>query len=257
MHEEIADLGEEFATLLRSTRDGDQRVHGSEWSIAELGAHLVDVARRNVAMASGEELTYPQGDDTHEAMAAMNAERMLEERDPAGLAALLIEENQNLLDMLGTEGDRPLRWYDVEIPTSSFAGVWLGELLIHGLDLARTLDRAWPISREQAVAVFEGLRPIFPSVVDRDAAPRAAGTYHLRVRGHADYAFHVTPDGDLTVDPGKPARADLHVSVSPVAYLLVGYGRANQWAAVAKGQIRAWGRKPWLAARFGSLFNAP
>lgn len=257
MREEIADLGEEFATLLRSSGDGDQRVHGIEWSVAELGAHVVDVARRNVAMASGEEFAYPQGDDTHEAMAAMNAERMVEERDPAKLAALLIEENQNLLDGLGADGDRPLRWYDVEVPTSSFAGVWLGELLIHGLDLARTLDRAWPISREQAIAVFEGLLPVFPSVVDREAAPKASGTYHLRVRGHADYTLRVTPDGDLTVDREKPDRADLHVSVSPVAYLLVGYGRANQWAAVAKSQIRAWGRKPWLAARFGSLFHAP
>lgn len=257
MREEIADLGEECATLLRSTADGGRRGHGGEWSIAEVGAHVVDVARRNVAMAEGEQLVYPQGDDTHEAMAAMNAERMVEERDPAKLADLLIAENQNLLDALGTDGDRPLRWYDVETSTSSFAGVWLGELLIHGLDLARTLDRAWPISREQAVAVFEGLLPVFPSVVDRDAAPRAAGTYHLRVRGHADFTLHVTPDGDLTVDRGEPDRADLHVSVSPVAYLLVGYGRANQWAAVAKGQIRAWGRKPWLAPRFGSLFNAP
>ncbi len=257
MRGEIANLGEACATLLRSVDDGGQRVDRSDWTIAEVGAHLVDVARRDVAIARGERMPYPDGDDTHAAMAAMNAHQMVDERDPAQLAALLIDENETLLAAIGDDPDRHLHWYDVEVPAASIAGVWLGELLIHGLDLARTLGRGWPIDRDQAVAVFEALVPIFPRVVNQDAAPKAAGTYHLRVRGHADYAFEVTPDGDLTIESRKPDRADLHVSVSPVAYLLVGYGRANEWAAVAKGQIRAWGRKPWLAPRFGSLFNPP
>jgi hypothetical protein len=47
------------------------------------------------------------------------------------------------------------------------------------------------------------------------------------------------------------------VSADPVTYLLVGYGRRSPWPAIARGGILAWGRMPWLALRFASLFAQP
>jgi hypothetical protein len=59
------------------------------------------------------------------------------------------------------------------------------------------------------------------------------------------------------VSDGRPARADVHLSVDPVGFLLVGYKRSPLRRLVLTGGALAWGRKPWLAFRFPSWFEAP
>jgi hypothetical protein len=43
----------------------------------------------------------------------------------------------------------------------------------------------------------------------------------------------------------------------PAAFLLVGSGLRSQWGQIARGKLLTWGRKPWLALRFVSLFSPP
>lgn len=261
LHEEIAELGELVAEMLRDAPDPTRSVRGSEWTVAELGAHLVDVARRNVGFSRHPQPSpLPDEGGLHDGMASTNERRLREdvtERDPDKLAAMLVAENENVLEAYGPDGERTVFWYDVEMTERSLAGVWLGELLVHGLDLARTVGRPWPISADQATAVFEGLAPAFPRAVDRDVARSVPGVYHLRLRGEGDHTFEVGDDGSLRVEAGTPERADVHVSADPVAFLLVGYGRAGRWGAILRGRIVAWGRKPWLALRFADLLERP
>lgn len=259
LRDEIGEVGEHVAVLLRETPDPDLPVPGLEWTVGELGAHLVTVARRNVEVGREGALPTFDGFGTHAGLAAYNARELDEEteRDPEELAAILASENEAVLDAYGADGDRGVRWYEVETSVDRAAAIWLGELLVHGLDLARTLGRGWPIHRDQAAEVFRGLTPALPTLVNRDAARSAAGTYHLHLRGARDYTIEVSDDGTCRVREEQPERADLHVSASPVAYLLVGYGRESRWAAIAKGQIVAWGRKPWLALKFADLFEPP
>lgn len=256
---EIGEVGEQVAVLLRDTPEPDLRVPDLDWTAGELGAHLITVARRNVAFGRDGSIKPFEGFGTHTGLAAYNAEELAgePERDPEKLAAILTSENEAVLDAYGADGDRPVRWYDVETSAHRSAAIWLGELLVHGFDLARALNRAWPIRRDQAAAVFAGLVPVLPAVVDRDVARSAPGTYHLHLRDSHDYTIELGADGGCTVRGGKPRRADLHVSASPVANLLVGYGREGRWPAIAKGQIVAWGRKPWLALKFADLFERP
>jgi putative sterol carrier protein len=47
------------------------------------------------------------------------------------------------------------------------------------------------------------------------------------------------------------------ISADPVAFLEVGYGRANPLVAALTGKLVAKGRKPWLGLAFGKLFAAP
>lgn len=241
--------------------DAQQAVAGSEWTIGELGAHLVDAAARNCDMG-GPGLSAPFERWTQEAMAEFNAERMageFAERDPAVLGPALVSGTAEVLEAYGPDGDRLVQWYWTEIRVEEALAIWLGELVIHGLDLARTRARAWPISRAEGVTVFEGIAAIAPDVVNVDTV-RSTGdaVFHLHFRGGGpDYTFATSSDGTLTAAREKPASADLHISASPVAYLLVGYGRKSQWAAIARGQIMAWGKKPWLALRFADLFERP
>ena len=64
-------------------------------------------------------------------------------------------------------------------------------------------------------------------------------------------------NGAATVEPWASQPVDCHLSADPAAFLLLGYGRIGQWRAIGRGQLLAWGRKPWLALRLRSLFFNP
>jgi hypothetical protein len=76
----------------------------------------------------------------------------------------------------------------------------------------------------------------------------------LRGGGRAVLRFD---DGDLTVEPEPAGPVDCHLSVDPEAFMLVGWGRITQGPAILKGQLFAWGRKPWLGLKLRSLLRNP
>ncbi|PLS75250.1 MAG: hypothetical protein CYG61_08240 [Actinobacteria bacterium] len=99
--------------------------------------------------------------------------------------------------------------------------------------------------------------PMLPLALDPVAARGKRVTYDVRVRGGPQFSVRVA-DGAATVEPGAPGgTVDCHLSVDPVAFLLVGYGRVSQWGPIAKGAMVAWGRRPWLGLQFKALFVNP
>lgn len=248
LHDDVATSATRVAELLRAAPGGDAAVPDLAWTVGELGAHLVTLPRRYVRMLAG-------GVPFPDSLSALNETELREiaTTDPAELADLLESDTAELLTALGDEGERPVPFFAMEHTVSGVAGVLLGELLIHGIDLARLLRRPWAIEPAQAVAITRGALPSVPHFVTPDAVARAAGVYHVRLRGGDDWTLRAS-DGRLTVERSRPARADLHISAEPVTNLLVGYQRIPLWRAVLTGRIVAWGRKPWLAARFDSLF---
>ena len=54
------------------------------------------------------------------------------------------------------------------------AGIYLGELNIHAVDLARTQGQKAPIAKEDALNVAYGLLAILPDFVDKQKAARAS-----------------------------------------------------------------------------------
>ena len=259
LQRDVRDVCARVAQLLRTAPSPEQLLVGSAWTVADVGAHLVTIARRNTAAAQGSPFEWDPRGSPHESMADANAKDIsdLGERDLAQLARLLVEDDEAALRAYGTDGDRPVQWTQYEMRARDGVAIWLGELLIHGLDLARTLGREWSITSDEAAAILDGLTPALGVFADRTTARKAAGVYHVHLRGDGDFTFDVDTAGTVTADRGRPARADLHVSADPVTYLLVGYGRRSRWPAIARGAILAWGRKPWLALRFANLFEQP
>lgn len=174
-------------------------------------------------------------------------------QDPKQLADLLEADTAELLNQLGHDGDRTVLFYGMQYSVVGVGGVLLGELLVHGRDLARMLGKAWALRSDQALAVANGVLPLLANVVNREVAERAAGTYHLRLRGGDDWTIRVR-DGGAEIERQRPGSADLHISGEPVAYLLVGLQRMSLWRAVLSGRMVAWGRKPWLGLQFAKLF---
>ena len=90
---------------------------------------------------------------------------------------------------------------------------------------------------------------MLPRYVDQAAAVGLTATYEVRLRGGP--SFQVRFDrGTATVGPPDPGAADCRLTVDPVTFLLVVYGRRSQWSGILRGQLRARGRRPWLGPRF-------
>jgi len=245
LRREIVTATARVCELLCLVPAGDLPLARVSWSAAETGAHLVSLPRRYRPMVSGPRpLPESLARDNEQALAAVP------ERDPRVLADLLATEVAELLDVLGTDGQRPAWYFTVPHTTAGLGAVLLTELLVHGLDLARATRRPWPITRPQATACIGGVLPAVAAVAD----PVAVGTYHLHVRGGEDWTIDIR-DGAVTVAPGRPPRADLHFSVDPVAFLLNAYGHLGRTRALLTGRLVAWGRKPWLAGRFAAAFR--
>ena len=245
---------ERVAGLLRATPDGNVRVSGLEWSVSDLGAHLINEADRFERFGRGESQVL--GD-----VAQVNADEIasVTERDPAKQADLFLASHSKYMAAAREHaGTDPYVWFDTKMEWAEAAGVSLGELNIHAVDLARTLGRRVKIERADAINIAYGLLRILPSFVDRQKARGFTGTFKLKLRGAAPVLLKFE-NGELTVGGGRREAdsADCTISADPEAFLLVGYGRTSQWGAILRGKLFASGRNPWLGLKFNSLLVKP
>jgi uncharacterized protein (TIGR03083 family) len=166
--------------------------------------------------------------------------------------------------MKGAPGNEPRQWLvrGVYLPLSALTCHVLNELTVHGHDIARAEGLPWPISREHASLVVAGF--LFPALanigrqmVRQEAAAGFQGCYDIRLRGGGGRVYWIFDDGNLSVEPPSSRPVDCHVSADPAAFLLVAWGRANQWRVIARGQLFAWGRRPWMGPRLRSLMSNP
>jgi hypothetical protein len=133
----------------------------------------------------------------------------------------------------------------------------LGELTVHGHDIATGTGRPWPIPAEHAKLILGTVCPeMSPLVVRPDAARGRPVTYEVRLRGNGPRYVIRVADGMAEVGAvGGPV--DCVISADPVTYLLVVYGRMSLGRALLRGRIFAKGRRPWLGLCFKSLFFNP
>lgn len=142
----------------------------------------------------------------------------------------------------------------LRVPVYSLAGILINEAEMHGLDVAQVEGKPWSIARPKAVSAIVALMPVLPFFVDEHQAKGLDATFELRVRG-GPTVYLTVQGGSLFID-ATPRRVDCHLSVDPVDYLLIGYGRKSQWLPIAAGKVVAWGKKPWLSLRFAKLFHS-
>ncbi|MCX5053539.1 maleylpyruvate isomerase N-terminal domain-containing protein [Streptomyces sp. NBC_00474] len=246
------------AALLDGATDMTVPVPGLEWTVGETAAHLVLANGLMADLAAGRERLY--GDGTPQSLAAANAQSLLEfpERGAQPLAAMIVEQADVFLDAVdravadGTAG-RTLLTPLGPMDQDTLASYLLTHMLGHGYDLARGLRRPHMINEMRVGLCLPFLKTAMPRIA---AASALTARYTLRIRGGA--AFGVTfTDGTVEVLPDLPERSDCTILTAPVAFLLIALGRLGPWQAMARGDVLAWGRKPWLAPRFPTLFNAP
>ncbi|MBL1083738.1 maleylpyruvate isomerase family mycothiol-dependent enzyme [Streptomyces actinomycinicus] len=255
----VRDTAEEIATLVRSASDTALAVPGSAWTVGEAAAHLALANELMADLAAGRERPY--GDGTPQSLAAANAESLtvFTERRAEPLATMIKEQAEAFLDAVSrpaAAGPAPATPLGV-MDRSVLASYLLTHMLGHGYDLALALRRPHMVDRARANLCMPFMLAVMPRVTNAATTAGRTARYRIRLRGGEAFGV-LLADGAVRVTPGAPPlRADCTILLDPVAFLLIALGRLNPWRAIARGQVLAWGPRPWLAPRFPTLFTAP
>lgn len=256
----LAEVAQRIAVLLAEDFDSARKIPGLDWTVGDAAVHVAAETRSFARLASGE--TTPEemwakfapGTEqlrSSERMSILNGNEIATfDRSQLNRAGALAETavNDFLSTTDGWPGERKFRGIEGDLSLSTATTVVLFELLIHGGDLARGLGKPWTIRPDEARLVIGGLTELLPGQFDRDAAGDMRATVHLHVRGGPAFAIWVH-DGRLDVISEPVDRVDCHIWADPVAFLLVSAGRRSQWSGILRGQLAAWGRRPWLAMK--------
>jgi uncharacterized protein (TIGR03083 family) len=260
----LQEAAERTAGLLRAVHRPDAPVPGLAWTVSQTAAHMAAELRDYAAFTRGEQdpgaALAPGGKETAaQRNAAANTAQLARftERDLSRLASMMVPAADDFAAAAGRcrPGDRILASNGLYMTVPTMTAALLGELLIHGLDIARAAKIPWPISRADALHVIAGVMAMVPDYLDRRRAAGRHVSYELRLRGGPRY--HITIDDGTAAVTGPGPRADCWISADPAAFLLVGYGRAGQWTQIIRGNLLAGGRKPWLGPAFGQLITSP
>jgi uncharacterized protein (TIGR03083 family) len=264
----ISPAADRFTTLLRATDDIERPAAGTDWTAAQTAAHVSIVLSGFSAAIAGEPqvLTLDQYLEANfpTRLAAANAATIatVDDTNTGRLAELIAAGAQRFLEIVAVADPRmecETPWYGPARTRTPdcLTALALGELTVHGYDIATGTGRPWPISAEQAKLILGTVCPqMSPLVVRPDAGRGAPVTYEVRLRGNGPRYVIRVADGTAAVRAvGGPV--DCVISADPVTFLLVVYGRMTLGRALARGGILAWGRRPWLGLRFKSLFFNP
>ncbi|MFD8717135.1 maleylpyruvate isomerase family mycothiol-dependent enzyme [Streptomyces sp. NPDC059629] len=248
----------DIAAVLVGAADTSAAVPGSEWTVGEAAAHLALANELMADLAQGRERPY--GNGTPQSLAAANAESLavFGERRAEPLAAMITAQAGRCVDALAATADGPAPVTPLGPMDRSVLGSYLlTHMLGHGYDLARALRRPHMVDAERVGWCMPFILSVMPAVADRSVTAGLTARYTIRLRG-GDSAFGVTlTDGTVHVAPEPQERPDCTIVIDPVAFLLIALGRRNPWLAMARGQVLAFGRRPWLGPRFPALFVAP
>jgi uncharacterized protein (TIGR03083 family) len=261
----LRDAAIRAAAMLLTVPDPGVRVPGLDWTVTETAAHLVAEIEDYTDFVTGDldpriGLALSAPDSTPTELSAASNRRQLEASAGLGLAELA-DRLVPAADAFGAA--TPGRSDDEPILTSNglsttvpaMTTALLGEVLVHGFDIARAAGLPWTIDPQEALQVLDGIMTMVPDYVDRQAAAGIHVTYELRLRKGPRYRLSID-DGTAEVS-GPGAKVDCWISADPVAFLLVGFGRIGQWGQILRGRMLAGGRKPWLGFKFGELLTGP
>ena len=251
------------AQLWRSIADSSAPVPGLAWTAGQTAAHVVadmgeytEVLTRHV---NGEtaELNIPDGSPAR-ARNSANDRHLVDvpERDMRRLADLLEAAAAKYLaaaSAIDTSERVALLTADgLVLEPAVMTCLLLGEQLVHGLDIARAAHRPWNIERDDALLAI----PAALSLVPKYLRPRTTNaSFELRLRGAPPYRVAIANGTGVVTVAGK--KADCVITADPVTFLLLGLNRVPQLPQLLRGKLRAGGRKPWLAAKFGTLLESP
>jgi hypothetical protein len=258
----VARAGPRLTAMLRTARHPENVALG-EWDITGVATHISHGMDTITAMSRG------GGNILEDISGLSTLTRVMvagEGRRPLGELADRIDASvagflASMDEAADGEGDSSHSWMvqGTEAPFSFLTCHMLNELTVHGRDIAMAEGVPWPIDRGDASLILQGfvlpsLHALGRAMVVQEKAGNAR--FEVRLRGDGR-CWMVFSDGNFSVEDAPQGRVDCHLSVDPETFLLVAWARTSQWPAIGKGQLLAWGRKPWLGLQMRSWLRNP
>jgi len=245
-----------LATLIGSITDPGAPTTGLEWTLGQTAGHVVADVRMHRRWLAGEGLVDYGIPD----LGGRNLENLsaLGEHAPSELAEMLRSETDRYAGeaLAAPTGATVGAEVGPALTVEEITAVLLGELVVHGFDLARSLGQRWEIGRAEANLVAAGALATLPQFVNPATATDANDVFDVRLR-QGPRARVTVRHGQMAVEPDGSGPVDVHIWADPAAFLLVGYGRVGQWGPILRGKLLAWGRRPLAAFRFASYLRNP
>ena len=247
-----------FVRLIDRMQDGSAAVDRLTWTADDVVAHVISATEIYADILRGRGSPYDAL--SPDAIAARNDADVaaFTDRRPGAMAKRLQAAIADVLAELRRDERRQSVAYHagVTLAPASVASLLLGEVAVHGHDVAVAQRRPWTVGGEIADLIMHGVAAVMPHYVDRARARDVHTTYQVHLRGQTTYTLRF--DGpDLRVGTGWRGPVDCHISADPWTYLLAGYGRIGPIMPALTGGVVAYGRRPWLALRLPRLITAP
>jgi hypothetical protein len=245
LHDRIDAAHHRFVALVGSVAEPGA-VDAEAWSTHDVVAHVVNVVNRYNEFDPSRLAPDPRGVDV------VNARELalLADRPTVDLIGDLADEMQTFRDKWGPKAgislDTPLPFHGgASIDFQSGLTNLLGELLMHGLDVARTSNVPWEIDDRDGALLCAFGTQILPYYV------RSTNEHDLVVQFELDGVSPWTLDvrgAHADVRPRQhDERSDIVVRGPALPVALLFYARATV----------AGGEHPERLARLGELFEAP
>lgn len=257
------------AQLWRSSTDPAAPVPGLAWTAGQTAAHVVgDMREYTEALTrhvNGDHaaLSIPDGSPAR-ARTTVNDRHLTDvsERDLRRLADMLEETAANYLAVATaieavdpSENAAILTADGLVLEPAVMTCLLLGEQLVHGLDIARAAHQPWSIGRDDALLVIPAVLSLAPKYLRPSRTKDLDISFEIRMRGDCRYRLAIANGTGVVTVAGE--KADCVITADPVTFLLIGMGRVPQLPQLLRGRLRAGGRKPWLAGKFGTLLASP
>ncbi|MDT5174695.1 MAG: hypothetical protein QOG37_1946, partial [Mycobacterium sp.] len=194
LRERISLARDRFDYLVR-TADPNARPPRSRRTVQQVVAHVLTVAHRYRELARGQE--YRRAGTPGE-VAVINQAELEAALAPipelADSIRALAEEMDGYFDQLADDQTMVPFHVGAVVDGTTAQTNWLGELLLHGEDVARAIKAPWEIAERDMLLVARGLMQIAPAFVRAGIAPDTDTRVAINVAGARPYLLHIRGD---------------------------------------------------------------
>ncbi len=246
---------ERFDRIVR-TADPLARPPGHDWTVQQIVAHVLTLAYRYQRFSQG--LDYRHAGSAP-GIAALNRSELEAAMAPVPDLADRLQALTPQLDAFfdANSDDRqtiPFHGFGF-MSTNTAQTNWLGELLLHGQDVAQAVKAPWDISERDMVLVLRGVRELVAGYLRPGVAADVDACVAFQLPGARPYLIHIH-DGTAEMRERRPddrPDAVLRLPASTLVQLL--YQRIGQLAALRRGLRLVGGRRPWVALKLMTYFE--
>lgn len=255
LRDRIEVMRQRFYRLARSA-DPHATRPGLAWTVQQVVAHVLCVALRY--------RSFIETGDFRRAKNPRELDRLNQDEMEAQMAPIseLVDQLEALEPMMdawfdGLRDDFAGEFHCGAIISGPVVQInWLGELILHGDDIARSIGAPWDISERDMLLYLREAAEVAPVYARADMDPRTDICIALQVPDARPYVVRVR-DGAVEMRARRPGdRPDAVVKVPAATLAAMLLDRIGPVTAVRRGLRIVGGRRPWKAMKLQSCIES-